>query len=261
MQSFWLMVSLVACKQGDVNLFTVEDDMRLGADLAAQIDADPVNFPPLDRSDHPTAYGHLERIRDEVLDSPHVRYASEFPWEITILDDDDVVNAFAVPGGHLWVYSGLIRFLESEDQLAGVLGHEIAHADRRHSTEQLTKRYGVSVLLELAFGDDPNLAAEIAAGLVDLSFSRTQESEADDYSVIYLCDSVYAADGAAGFFELSEGGQGVPAFLSTHPNPARRIEAIHALAEELGCSTEPAPDADYEAVVSSLDKIEPAPTP
>lgn len=259
MRSIWLLVALVACKDGDVNLFTVEDDLQLGADLAAQIDADPVNFPPLDREDHPLAYAHLERIRDVVLESPDVQYASDFPWEITILDDDDVVNAFAVPGGYLWVYTGLIKFLESEDQLAGVLGHEIAHADRRHSTEQLTKRYGLSVLLELAFGDDPNLAAQVAAGLVDLSFSRTQESDADDYSVLYLCDSTYAADGSAGFFELMEGGQGVPEFLSTHPDPEGRIEAIHALADELGCNTEPDPDADYEAVVSSLDKIQPAP--
>lgn len=251
MRLAWLLLPLVACKD-NLNLFTVEDDKQLGADLAAQIDADPASFPPLDRAEYSVAYGHIERIRDEILGSPDVVYADDFAWEVTILEDDAVVNAFAAPGGYIYVYTGLIRFLKTEDQLAGVLGHEIAHADRRHSTQQLTKRYGISALLELAFGDDPNLAAEIAASLVDLSFSRSQEAEADDYSVIYLCDTGYAADGAAGFFELMGDGQGVPEFLSTHPNPANRIESIYELAAELGCETTPDPSADYSAVVASL---------
>ena len=131
------------------------------------------------------------------------------------------------------------------------MGHEIAHADQRHSTQQLTKAYGLSALLGLVLGEDPGLVAELAAGLVNLNFSRADESEADDYSVEYLCLTPWAADGAAGFFEKLEGG-GVPEFLSTHPSSDTRVEDITAYAEELGCSTELYKDADYQALLDSL---------
>jgi predicted Zn-dependent protease len=247
-----VLLPLCACAESNINLFTIEDDIQLGADLKAQIDADPETYPKLDPNQYADAYDHVERIRDAVLASDDVRYADEFTWEVTIIDDDEVLNAFAAPGGYIWVYTGLVRFLDTEDQLTGVLGHEIAHADQRHSTEQLTKLYGVSMLLEVAFGEDPGLIADIAAGLVSLSFSRDQEAQADEYSVIYLCDTAYAANGAAGFFELLEGSAEIPEFLSTHPSSSSRVIDIDAVAADLGCSTEPNPDGQYQALISSL---------
>ena len=69
-----------------------------------------------------------------------------------LIDDDKTLNAFCTPGGFIYVYTGLIKFLDSEDQLAGVMGHEIAHAALRHSTRQMTKVYGVQTLLQVATG-------------------------------------------------------------------------------------------------------------
>jgi beta-barrel assembly-enhancing protease len=133
-----------------------------------------------------------------------------------------------------------VAFLDHEDQLAGVLGHEMAHAARRHSTQQLTKLYGIETLLSLVLGDDPGVAAEIAEGLVALQFSRDNETEADEYSVKYLCETTYAGDGTAGFFEklieLDKDGS-TPAFLSTHPSPDTRVEDIDALVASLACDT------------------------
>jgi predicted Zn-dependent protease len=243
---------LAACGPDDLNIFAIEDDIQLGAELKLEIDADPATYPPLDRAAWPEAYANVERIRDAVLSSDDLDHRDDFSWQVTILDDDETLNAFAAPGGYIWVYTGLIRFLESEDQLTGVLGHEIAHADRRHSTEQLTKLYGISTLIDLTLGEDPGLLAEIAAGLVGLSFSRTQEAEADEYSVIYLCDTDYAANGAAGFFELLAGSPESPEFLSSHPSSESRVADIDAKAKALGCSVEPNPDADYGAFLSSL---------
>ena len=151
----------------------------------------------------------------------------------------------------MYVYTGLIEFLEQEDELAGVLGHEIAHAAQRHSTEQLTKAYGLTTLVELVLGKDPGLLVEIAEGLAGLSFSRVDEAEADEYSVIYLCETYYAADGAAGFFEKLEGVE-IPEFISTHPSSDSRVEDIRAEAAARGCSTEPYPDGDYAGLLDSL---------
>ena len=235
-----LLFGLMACSKNSddnsVNIFSVEKDIELGQQLDEEIRANPSEYPILSESQYPEAYGHLRRIRDTILNSGKVFYKERFDWKITILHDDEVLNAFAAPGGYIYVYTGIIKYLDSEYQLAGVLGHEIAHADRRHSTDQMTKRYGVGLLLQAALGQESALA-QISTGLLSLSFSRKDESEADEYSVIYLCPTEYQADGAASFFEkISEaGGGGGPTFLSTHPNPENRVQDIKAKANALAC--------------------------
>jgi predicted Zn-dependent protease len=130
----------------------------------------------------------------------------------------------------------LINFLDSEDQLAGVLGHEIAHSALRHSTQQMTKAYGISALVSIVTGNsDPGLIEQIALSLINLKFSRSAETEADMHSVEYLCPTEYRADGAAGFFIKTQDQPTPPEFLSTHPNPANRVQKIQQRASELDC--------------------------
>ena len=234
-----------------INLFTVEDDIELGAQLRDQIAASPADFPILDEAAYPEAYEHIYEMRDEILATGEVTYADDFVWETYIIDDPDTLNAFCAPGGYIYVYTGLIEFLETEDELIGVMGHEIAHADQRHSTQQLTKAYGLATMLEMLLGEEPGLLADLAAGLVNLNFSRADESEADDFSVEYLCETLYAADGSAGFFEKLEGVE-IPEFLSTHPSSDTRVEDIQAYAEALGCSTVPFKGGDYQEILDSL---------
>jgi len=137
------------------------------------------------------------------LNSNGIIYRDEFTWQTKIIHDDTTLNAFAGPGGYIYVYTGLIKFLESEDHFAGVLAHEIAHADRRHVTDQLTTVYGLSFLLDILLGEEnPGTVAQIAAGLASLSFSRSKEKEADEYSVIYLCETEWKSNGAGGFFQI-----------------------------------------------------------
>jgi len=246
-----LLVSCEGTTLPTLNLFDLDDDRQLGADLAIEIESDPETYPLLDRAAYPEAYGHLERIRDEILASGEVSLADEFTWELHIIDDDETLNAFAAPGGYIYVYTGLIRFLDSEDAFAGVLAHEIAHADHRHTTQQLTRAYGISTLLSLVLGEDPGLIPEIAAGLVQLSFSREHEAESDTGSVLYLCGTPYAANGAADFFEKLEGME-IPEFLSTHPSSDNRVADIDDLALDLGCSVSPTEGGAWEDFLSSL---------
>lgn len=246
-----------SCKNPDdksFNIFSIQDDIALGAQLEAEIAANPAEYPVLDPNQFSEAYGHLFRIRDAILNSNEVFYRDDFEWKTRIIYNDEVLNAFAAPGGYIYVYTGLIKFLDTEDQFAGVLGHEIAHADRRHSTDALTKAYGIGTLLTVVLGDDPGTLAEIAAGLLQLKFGRNAEAEADEFSVIYLCQTDYAADGAAGFFEKiqSAGGAGVPEFLSTHPDPANRVVDINTSAVEKACDTGDNPNAMYQAFKNSL---------
>lgn len=230
-------LTIYGCKKG-INLFTIEDDKALGEQTAAEIASKPAEFPILDKTQYATSYNYLYAMRAEILASGNVEHATDFNWDINIIQDDATLNAFCTPGGHIYVYTGLIKYLDDASSLAGVLGHEMAHADRRHSTQQLTKLYGIQTLLTLLTGSDAQLLAEVAAQLVALKFSRTDETDADNRSVEYLCPTKYHADGAANFFQkiIDEGSPQPPQFLSTHPNPDNRVQNIETQASTQGCT-------------------------
>lgn len=244
-------------KDGDVNFFSIEDDKNLGAQVEQEILNDPAQYPILPEVQFPEAYGHLQRIRDNILNSGKVQYRSEFAWKMHIIRNDSVLNAFCTPGGYIFVYTGIIKFLDSEDQFAGVLGHEIGHADKRHTTDQLTKLYGIDLLLSIALGKNKGMAADIGEKLASLSFSRANEREADDQSVIYLYPTQYDARGASRFFEkLVNSGQssGVPVFLSTHPAPENRIQNITNKWQSLGGKVGGTFPDTYQQFKNSLPK-------
>ncbi len=237
------------------NIFGIDEDKQLGKQTVAEIEKNAAEYPILSETDYPDAYGHLRRITQNILNSGKVYYKDEFEWKTKIIHQDDVLNAFCTPGGYIYVYTGLIKYLDNETQLAGVMGHEIAHADRRHSTDQLTKIYGISTLLSIVLGNNPGLMAELAVTVISLKFSRTNETESDKYSVIYLTETEYDGRGAKYFFEkLISSGQagGTPEFLSTHPNPENRVENIEKEWEALGSKTGETFETRYQEFKNSL---------
>jgi len=234
------LVFLSSCSEDNngINIFTVEDDMQLGLQMEQEIQGSPAEYPLLSHSEYTEAYQHIERVRDAVLATGLVDYDTEFEWAVHIIRNDTVLNAFCTPGGYIYFYTGMIKFLDNEAEFAGVMGHEMAHAARRHSTEQMTTAYGLQVLLSVVLGQNPSLlaqmAADLAAGVASLAFSRNDEYEADEYSVKYLYETSYDARGVGGFFEKITGSPQPPEFLSTHPNPDNRIEKINETWLELG---------------------------
>ncbi|RAV98761.1 M48 family metalloprotease [Pseudochryseolinea flava] len=238
-------------------VFSVQDDVALGQQVKAEIMANP-EYKILSESQYPQVYAYLNGMKNEILNSGKLAYKEEFAWELHVIHDDNVLNAFATPGGYIYIYTGLIKYLDNADDLAGVLGHELAHADERHTVRNLQKAYGVNALLAIALGQNPSalqeIAAQIAGSLAGLSFSRDFEREADANSVEYLSQTKYACNGAATFFiKLEEQGGGQPPeFLSTHPNPENRIEDINKKAEELDCDTSLSNDTGYASLKSAL---------
>lgn len=244
---------IAACDKNDnpVLLFSVQDDIDLGADVAAEIESDP-QYDIMERSEYPEAYAYLDSLVNVILNSGEVAYRDEFVWDVHLIHDDETLNAFATPGGYIYVYTGLIKYLNSADALAGVLGHEIAHADLRHTSRNLQKTYGIQVLLSLLVGENAStlesIAAQIAGSAAGLKFSRDYENESDERSVEYLAQTGFACDGAKIFFEqLEASGQGgsTPEFLSTHPSPENRIENIEEKAAEENCDTTPSSGGSY----------------
>jgi predicted Zn-dependent protease len=236
-------------EDGGINLFTVEQDIEFGEEFHTQLLANQTEFPLLERNTASAiAYQHLDRIRNALKTSPDLNYGNTFSWDVYIINNDNVVNAFCVPGGKMYFYTGLIKFLENEAQFAGVMAHEMAHADKRHTTKVMTKQYGFSILLSALLGDDPSLLAEIAAGLAqgltELAFSRDNEYEADEFAVKYTDDASgdnnFDPKGISGFFEkigTDPETTSAPEFLSTHPSDEHRLENITNVWTEIGSPT------------------------
>lgn len=243
-------------KDGDLNVFSVQDDIDLGRQLSQEIAANPAQYPLLNETEHRQAYGHIQRITNSLLNTGELNHRDDFAWEVKLVNDT-VLNAFCAPGGYIYVYTGLIKFLDNESELAGVMGHEIAHADLRHSTERLTKAYGLETLLSIVLGNDQSTIKTMAANLALLAYSRSDETESDEASVRYLCQTDYDRRGTAGFFQklIDMGATGnTPQFLSTHPNPENRVENINETADGLGCSTQ---EGTYETRYQEFKSVLP----
>lgn len=133
----------------------------------------------MDSVRYASAYSFIRGLKDSILNTGEIDYRNEFAWQVYIIEDDATLNAFATPGGYLYFYTGLIKYLQNEDDLMGVMGHEIAHADKRHLIQQLQREYGVNLLLSIALGEQPDQAAQILNSLGSLKFSRNNETEAD----------------------------------------------------------------------------------
>jgi predicted Zn-dependent protease len=252
---------LVSCKKDGnndptFNIFSVNDDIAFGQDLQTEINNNPQQYPILNKSQYSEAYDHIYRIRDSILSSGELIYGDQFEWEIDIIQNDSVLNAFCAPGGYICVYTGIIKFLDNEAQFAGVMGHEMAHADRRHSTDQLTKAYGIQILLGILVGNNPNqlaeIAANLAAGVATLAFSRDAEYESDEYSVKYLYKTSYDARGVGGFFLKMDGSPQPPEFMSTHPHPDNRYDKIEQIWTDLGGKTGELYEESYQDFKNSL---------
>lgn len=184
----------------------------------------------------------------------------ELPWTFRVVDDP-AVNAFALPGGFVYVTRGLLGHLNSEDELAAVLGHEIAHVTARHGAvkmrKQETARRSVGVFRII----DPNLRhiggiAASTAGLALLAHSRDDENEADDLSIRYLQRSGYDAVAIPEVFRLlsrfeQDAGGRIPTWLSTHPQPEQRLARVYASLPQAR-ERRPAPELEYLKTIDGI---------
>ncbi len=186
------------------------------------------------------------------------------PWTFRVLDDP-LINAFALPGGYIYVTRGILVHLESEAELAGVLGHEIGHVTARHSVNQISRAQVAQVGLGVGMILAPELQrfegiASASLGLLFLKFGRDDERQADQLGVRYMGRLGYdpaqlsGVMGMLGRVTSGGGGGGVPEWLSTHPNPVNREGAILEMAETAEVAADP-PMVVREAFLSRLDGL------
>lgn len=229
--------TFVACRQAgaiaaDV-LFTEQDDVTLGQQVVSQINADTKTYKIWKDGNAASVKAYLNNVvLTELLKSPAITKKGVYKYNIEVINDT-ILNAFALPGGPIYVYTGLLKYLNSESAIAGVLGHEIAHAEKRHAVQNMAAASSLSILLGIVLGNNPSELAQIAANLVSgtllLANSRDMETESDVSSFAYLKGTKYYPGSVKFFFEqLKADGlvnsQGkVATLFSTHPEPIARI--------------------------------------
>jgi predicted Zn-dependent protease len=153
--------------------------------------------------------------------------STPYRYEIKVIQNDNI-NAFTIPGGNIYVLSGLIKAAESPEEVAAVLAHEIGHAEKRHVVTKLIKEMSMTVIVSILSGGDPSLITEVLQSMVGNKFNREQETEADKFALQLMEDAHIPPKALARFFErlndkdldYNENLE----ILMTHPHNNRRIE-------------------------------------
>lgn len=230
-----VLLSVFAVSCGVVNIYSIADDAAMGKQMDQEIKSTPSEYPILQNE---AIRGYLQGIVNRIKASPSIKYRAEFPYVVTVINDDKTINAFCTPGGYIYVYTGLLKFMDNEATLAGVLGHEMGHAEARHSSEQMTTALGAEVALAVALGKNPSALASVAGNaavlLGTLKNSRDDEAEADELSFTYLRSTNYYPGAVKFFFEKmmqtgSRSPSGLASWLSTHPTDQSRLDHINSL--------------------------------
>jgi predicted Zn-dependent protease len=188
------------------------------------------------------------------------------PWHFTVVDSP-AVNAFALPGGYIYLTRGMMPFLDNEAQLAGVLGHEIGHVTARHAAQQYTKATSAGLGLTLLSIFVPEArpyggVAENALGLLFLKHGRDAERQADSLGVEYAARTGWDPSGVAGMLntlarldEAAGSRKGVPNWLSTHPAPADRVREVQATVAQAAAKVPGKPVVDEASYLSRIDGL------
>ena len=221
------------------NLFTAEQDIQLGKEASAEIERQAPMLHNRELDEYLNVLlGKLEQSRYARTLGRDGRRAELYPFSIRAVYDKNI-NAFSLPGGPIFVNTAAIQAAENEAQLAGVIAHEMSHVVLRHSTNQASKRNLIALPALLAgalagnslLGQLTQIGISFGANSALLKFSRTDEAEADYNGAEIMADAGYNPLEMARFFEILEGKSGrqggLVQFLSDHPNPGNRAEAIN----------------------------------
>jgi Zn-dependent protease with chaperone function len=246
------------------NKFSIQDDVKLGRQAAQEAEQ---QFPLLNDE---TVRGYVERVGERLVAAiPQQFQHSEFDYFFKVVNARDI-NAFALPGGPMYVNRGMIEAARTEGEMAGVMAHEISHVALRHGTAQATKsqKYGTLAAIAGIAGAiatrNPNVGqlAQAPFAVYLLKFSREYETEADILGAQIMAQAGYDPRDLANMFRTLEqqGGGGGGGFLSDHPSPSDRYARIEREAQNLRVNSGPRDSRDFARIQERLRGYGTAPT-
>jgi Zn-dependent protease with chaperone function len=272
MRGMWIAVWLLALTVGgarpaEARIVSRSAEVSVGRETASlveqyfTVDVDPV------------ALARVRQIGRRL--TAHVKDV-DFPFEFHVIESSEV-NAFALPGGFIYVFRGLLQLVPNDDALAFVMAHEITHVTRRHAVRQFEKNVLLSagitaILAGTGAGGGFGAAADVAKTIAGLSFTRSDEKEADEHGMDLYTRAGYNPKSAAEAMEVVKRAigeeKGVPALLRSHPLTNDRIKKLNQLAAEYSLKRDqlrkeapapPPPPPTSERKLSGLDAVEVAP--
>ena len=218
---------------GDV-LISDKTEIELGIKVSAKLEAEKRLHP------NRRLQSYVQRITETLL-PPALEDRPGIEYHVKVIDDSEEINAFAVLGGFLYIYSGLLMMAEDEAEVAGVLAHEIGHIVGRHSANQAAARFSIQYLTSLVLGEDILGLGKLTAYLGGARFSRDDEREADTFGVRYAIAAGYDPRGLLRFFEKMKKLKGrrpssLEKLFASHPPTDERIRRIERLIDQYGAS-------------------------
>lgn len=215
--------------------FTLEEQEQIGLILQEAIKADYENYPRLNQDIYKEAHAYIDALMETLLVSANVERRKDFNWTVSIIRNDDIRHAFILPGGHLYLYSGLLKYLQSENELLSIIAHEIAYADSDEAVNRLKAEYGGIWLGDILLNNNVNNLEEVVRFLPQLVFTAENVMEADVYSVELLCDYAWESRGLKSVFERVDSLDNNIEWLQTRQGDLNeRIQVIENTAQPCG---------------------------
>ena len=181
--------------------------------------------------------------------------STKYVYHFSIIKSEEI-NAFTIPGGNIYVFSGLIKFCKTPEELAAVLSHEIGHAEKRHVVQKLAKELSMATVVAILSGGDPSIVTKILQEIIGNSFGREQEEEADDFAIDLMETAHVDPINLALFFKrLNDQDLGYNKNLElimTHPHNDKRIDKARRHRKKIGFESKPF-DLDWGKVQKSID--------
>ncbi|HUS58951.1 MAG TPA: M48 family metallopeptidase [Planctomycetota bacterium] len=257
-----LFIVLIICSAGTAGcarftLFTTAQEIEIGEQVQQEVEANNKLLGDLKVS------GYVSDVGNKVASQAH---RQDVTYTFKVIDSPNEINAFALPGGSIYIYTGLLKQMKTESELAAVLAHEAAHIAHRDSMAALSREVGAGILLQVLLGGEPSawqdLLGKVASNLTFLKFSRDDERRADRAGVDYMVKAGYDPQGMVNlltlFTQLSEKQpSSMEVFLSTHPGPQERIGLTQNYIQESGLKGGAVNQKEYEEVKRAI----PAGTP
>jgi predicted Zn-dependent protease len=215
-------------------LVSPQQENQLGAQLHQQLEKEGMRY-----IQDKAVVDYVEQVARPILRQAK-RERPDVTFHLHVVDKPGEVNAFATPGGHLYVMSGLIGAVHNDAELAGVIAHEAGHVVARHPARNMVQAYGLQTVAAPALGRNPSLLEQIGATVVAngalLAHSRSQELEADEYGALYSAGAGYDPRALISFFQTLQRSEGrtpkAMTWLSTHPATSERISRLQQFIAE-----------------------------
>ena len=240
--------------KGQFNIVSSAEEVEMGRQFTAEVEKEYKVY------DNPAVTAYVQGVGNRIV---KVCDRTDIEYRFGVIEKDEM-NAFALPGGFIYVYTGLMRQMDDESQLAAVIAHEVGHVAARHSAERLSQMYGYQFIASLVLGKNPGMYAELFSNIFSttgfLYFGRKNEYEADRLGAKYLNAAGYEVGGMVELMSKLKDLEGreptkFEEWLSTHPPTGERLAQVQGYVATLAKPASPARNKDaYAKIKAQLPK-------